>query len=176
MSNFNKEGYSVAEVAQILHCSTFTVRNYINNGHLGASLSQKNREKGKHRRIRILKEHIAEYMSKHLDRFTKEELDTWLKYKPASVTKTKAVTEVHSLSDLTGAWANLVQDNVNATIEATQKKTTEIDSYSIRLDGRIAIGNVSKETATKIIDALLADEQICYNELTIKKGICTKEV
>lgn len=203
MKNFKKEGYSVSEAAQILHCCVATIHNYIDNGILGASLSFRSKETGKKRRIRVLKEHIADFMLAHRDRFTKEELDTWGKFKkddiPASDSKPfidpttgtcfhsdsdGVKTAVNRLEDLTGAWASLFKPEVRAFMGAGDAKDEEkepdieldsIDSYSISIDGRIAVGNISHETTSKIIDALLSDGQISYSEITIKKGVAWVE-
>lgn len=181
MNNFKKEGYSTAEVAQIFHCSKSTVLLYIYNGELKASASDAKIRPGKRRRIRVLKEHIGEYMLNHRDRFTKEELDTWGKFVKQQSPNKKAITEeAHSLSELTGAWASLVNPKVvspEPAPVAEEKPDIEIDyldSYSISIDGRISVGNVSAITASKIINALLEDNQISYNELTIRKGTCVK--
>lgn len=183
MNNFKKEGYSTAETAQIFHCSKSTVLLYIYNGELKASASDSKVRPGKRRRIRVLKEHIGEYMLNHRDRFTKEELDTWGKFVKQQNPIEKAITEeAHSLSELTGALAGLVNPKVVSPEPASapvaeEKPDIEIqylDSYSISIDGRISVGNVSAITAGKIINALLEDKQISYNELTIRKGTCIK--
>lgn len=181
MNNFKKEGYSTKEAAQILHVCPQSIGNYIQRGELKASMSNSKIQPGKRRRIRILKEHIGEYMLAHRDRFTKEELDTWGKFVKKQDPIEKASTEeVHSLEELTGAWAGLVK---SAPAELTPATSTDakpdieiqyLDSYSISIDGRISIGNVSAVTAGKIINALLEDKQISYNELTIRKGTCIK--
>ena len=181
MNNLKKEGYSTVEAAQILHCSKPTVMNYIRSGELKASVSDTKVRPGKRRRIRVLKEHIGEYMLNHRDRFTKEELDTWGKFvKKQDLIEKAAPEEVHSLEELTGAWASLVNSKVvspEPAPVAEEKPDIEInylDSYSISIDGRISVGNVSAVTAGKIINALLEDNQISYNELTIRKGTCIK--
>lgn len=183
MNNFNKAGYSVAETAQILHCCTVTIRRFIDEGRLGASLSFPRIEAGKKRTIRIRPEHIAEYMLKNRSKFTKEELSTWSKYaeKPKAKAEVHPEAEVTDVKNLTGAWAGLCNatTEVAAAIVAPEEKKPDIevqylDSYSIRIDGRISVGNVSAKTASAIIDALLKDEQISYSELTIRKGTCTK--
>lgn len=200
MKNFKKEGYSVSEAAQILHCCVATIHNYIDNGMLGASLSFRSKETGKKRRIRVLKEHIADFMLAHRDHFTKEELDTWGKFKKDDISPSDSKTfidpttgecfhsdsdgvktAVNRLEDLTGAWASLFKPEVRAFMGAGDEEKEpdieldSIDSYSISIDGRIAVGNISHETTSKIIDALLSDSQISYSEITIKKGVAWVE-
>ena len=182
--NYNKEGYSTDEVAQILHCCKVTVMNLINTGELGANIYPKEKVQGKKRRIRIARKHIQDYMRTHQSKFSKEDLDAWKVFeeKPLPKPEIHEAYEAHSLSELTGAWAGLAEQNkqeISRLEEALNSAPiavtpTEHPSFSISIDGRIAVGNIESTTASKIIDALLQDNNISYSEITIKKGVCYK--
>lgn len=182
--NFNKEGYSTDEVAQILHCCKVTVMNLINTGELGANIYPKEKMPGKKRRIRITRKHIQEYMRSHQSKFSKEDFDAWKVFeeKPLPKPEIHEAYEAHSLSELTGAWAGLAEQNkqeISCLEEALNSAPIEVTpaehpSFSVAIDGRIAIGNIESTTASKIIDALLQDNNISYSEITIKKGVCYK--
>lgn len=181
--NFNKEGYSADETAQILHCCKVTVMNLINTGELGANIYPKEKVPGKRRQIRITRKHIQDYMRSHQSKFSKEDLDTWKVFeeKPIPKPEIHEAYEAHSLDELTGAWAGLNEslENLVATPKAPvvtfpDPIKTEHPSFSVAIDGRIAIGNIESTTASKIIDALLQDNNISYSEIIIKKGVCYK--
>lgn len=182
--NFNKEGYSTDEVAQILHCCKVTVMNLINTGELGANIYPKEKIQGKKRRIRITRKHIQDYMRSHQSKFSKEDLDAWNVFeekKPLPKPEIHEAYKANSLSELTGAWAGLSEslENLVATPKApvvsfSNPIKTEHPSFSVVIDGRIAVGNIESTTASKIIDALLQDSNISYSEITIKKGVCYK--
>ena len=181
--NFNKEGYSTDEVAQILHCCKVTVMNLINTGELGANIYPKEKIPGKKRRIRITRKHIQDYMRSHQSKFSKENLVAWKVFeeKPIPKPEIHEAYEAHSLDELTGAWAGLSEslENLVATpktpvVSFSDPIKTEHPSFSVAIDGRIAVGNIESGTASKIIDALLQDNNISYSEITIKKGVCYK--
>lgn len=182
--NFNKEGYSTDEVAQILHCCKVTVMNLINTGELGANIYPKEKVQGKKRRIRITRKHIQDYMRSHQSKFSKEDLDAWKVFeekKPIPKPEIHEAYEAHSLDELTGAWAGLSEGLENPVATPKAPVVTFPDpiktghpSFSISIDGRIAVGNIESGTASKIIDALLQDNNISYSEITIKKGVCYK--
>lgn len=182
--NFNKEGYSTDEVAQILHCCKVTVMNLINTGELGANIYPKEKVQGKKRRIRITQKHIQDYMRSHQSKFQKEDLDAWKVFeeKPLPKPEIHEAYKVHSLDELTGAWAGLVEQNkqeISRLEEALNSAPIEVTpaehpSFIVAIDGRIAVGNIESGTASKIIDALLQDNNISYSEITIKKGVCYK--
>ena len=182
--NFNKEGYSTDEVAQILHCCKVTVMNLINTGELGANIYPKEKVPGKKRRIRITRKHIQDYMRSHQSKFSKEDLDAWKVFeekKPIPKPEIHEAYEAHSLEELTGAWAGLSEnlENLVSTPKPLASSLSdpfksERPSFAISIDGRIAVGNIESTTASKIIDALLQDNNISYSEITIKKGVCYK--
>lgn len=185
MKNTKKEGYSVPEAAQVLHLCTATIRNMINRGELGCNLYPEKMIPGKKRQMRITRAHIQEYMQSHRSKFTKEDLAAWGvdgKTKPAlPKADISEAYPAHDLSELKGAWAGLVESNkaelnkIEETINLTiEKSKTEVTSYSLSIDGRIAIGNVEAKTVSAIVDALLHDSNISYDNLTIKKGVCYK--
>lgn len=60
MINFQKKGYSVAEVAQMLHCHPVTCRNKIYAGEIKADVEQR----AKRTVIRIPRENLIDYMSR----------------------------------------------------------------------------------------------------------------
>ena len=185
MMNSKKEGYSVPEVAQILHLCTATIRNMINRGELGCNLYPEKMVPGKKRQMRITRAHIQDYMRSHRSKFTKEDLDAWGVDGKTRPTLPKAdiseAYEIHDLSELKGAWAGLAESNkaeiakmeeaLNHTIEQPKTKVT---SYSLSIDGRIAVGNVEAKTVSAIVDALLHDSNISYDSISIKKGVCYK--
>lgn len=185
MTNHTKEGYSVPEVAQVLHLCTATIRNMINRGELGCNLYPEKMTPGKKRQMRITRAHIQEYMRSHRSKFTKEDLDAWGVDGKTKPTLPKAdiseAYEIHDLSELKGAWAGLAESNkaeiskmeeaLNHTIEQAK---TEVTSYSLSIDGRIAVGNVEAKTVSAIVDALLHDSNISYDSISIKKGVCYK--
>lgn len=185
MMNSKKEGYSVPEVAQILHLCTATIRNMINRGELGCNLYPEKMTPGKKRQMRITRAHIQEYMRSHRSKFTKEDLNAWgvdgKTTKPLPKADISEAYEIHDLSELKGAWAGLAESNkaeiakmeeaLNHTIEPSK---TEVTSYSLSIDGRIAVGNVEAKTVSAIVDALLHDSNISYDSISIKKGVCYK--
>ena len=185
MMNSKKEGYSVPEVAQVLHLCTATIRNMINRGELGCNLYPEKMTPGKKRQMRITRAHIQEYMRSHRSKFTKEDLAAWGVDGKTKPTLPKAdiseAYEVHDLAELKGAWAGLAESNkaeiakmeetLNHTIEQSK---TEVTSYSLSIDGRIAVGNVEAKTVSAIVDALLHDSNISYDSISIKKGVCYK--
>lgn len=186
MMNSKKEGYSVPEVAQILHLCTATIRNMINRGELGCNLYPEKMVPGKKRQMRITRAHIQEYMRSHRSKFTKEDLNAWGVDGKTRPTLPKAdiseAYEIHDLSELKGAWAGLAESNKaeiakmeealnRARIEPSK---TEVTSYSLSIDGRIAVGNVEAKTVSAIVDALLHDSNISYDSISIKKGVCYK--
>lgn len=183
--NSKKEGYSVPEVAQVLHLCTATIRNMINRGELGCNLYPEKMVPGKKRQMRITRAHIQEYMRSHRSKFAKEDLDAWGvdgKTKPTMPKPQIAESyQARDLSELKGAWAGLAESNMaeiakmekalNHTIEQAK---TEVTSYSLSIDGRIAVGNVEAKTVSAIVDALLHDSNISYDSISIKKGVCYK--
>lgn len=185
--NFNKEGYSTIETAQILHCCQATVKNLVERGELGAYIYPIKKQPGKKRTIRVTRKHIQDYMRSHQSKFSKEDLDVWKVFeekKPHTELEIHEAYEAHSLEELTGAWAGLAEQNKQEiscleNLVATPKAPvvsfsnpikTEHPSFSVAIDGRIAIGNIESTTASKIIDALLQDNNISYSEIVIKKG------
>lgn len=181
--NFNKEGYSTDETAQILHCCRATVKNLIERGELGANIYPQKKMPGKKRTIRVTKKHIQDYMRTHQSKFSKEDFDVWKVFEEKSLPKPEIheAYEAHSLDELTGAWAGLIEslENPVATpkspvVSFSDPIKTEHPSFGISIDGRIAVGNIESGTASKIIDALLQDNNISYSEITIKKGVCYK--
>lgn len=185
MMNSKKEGYSVPEVAQILHLCPATIRNMINRGELDCNLYPEKITTGKRRQIRITRAHIQEYMRSHRSKFTKEDLDAWGVDGKTRPTLPKAdvseAYEIRDLSELKGAWAGLAESNETeiAKIEETlnhavEQSKTKVTSYSLSIDGRIAVGNVEAKTVSAIVDALLHDSNISYDNISIKKGVCYK--
>lgn len=186
MMNSKKEGYSVPEVAQVLHLCTATIHNMINRGELGCNLYPEKMTPGKKRQMRITRAHIQEYMRSHRSKFTKEDLDAWGVDGKTRPTLPEAdiseAYEARDLSELKGAWAGLAESNeaeISKIEEAlnhahVEPSKTEVTSYSLSIDGRIAVGNVEAKTVSAIVDALLHDSNISYDSISIKKGVCYK--
>ena len=112
MKNFSKSGYSVPEVAQILHCVPATVRSYIAKGELEALLYPTELIPGKRRQIRTTKTQLQKYMRKYSDKFSEEELKAFGvnniskgAYEPQEDPESDPFNGcAKTLGDITGAW------------------------------------------------------------------------
>lgn len=184
MNNYNKIGYSVSEVAQIFGCTPATVRRYIYEGHLKADVSFAN----KRNNIRIRREHLIEYMTKHQSRFTDvllkqfgiAEADTEENHDSTSVDFAPRAYTARDVSELKGAWGNHDTQNANNTkvqyskhgaASVSLNRTTEkkFPAYDIIADGKVVISGCEKLTVGKIVDALITDRQLDIKEISIKK-------
>lgn len=163
MMNYNKTGYSTKEVAQILGCIPQTVINRIDSGELEALVDGK-QQPGKRRKIRITKEQLSSYIRNHRGYYEKETVKAFLKackvdFRPKE--EPSETSEVHDISELTGAWAGLVGNSVDA-------EPPKNEAHQLLVDGRIMVCNVEKKTIKAILDALLEDEQFQAKTIEIR--------
>lgn len=190
MNNYHKIGYSVSEVAQIFGCTPVTIRRYIYEGSLKADVSFAN----KRNNIRIRREHLIEYMTKHQSRFT----DVLLKqFGITNDANTDANTEeshdstavdfapgayvARDISELKGAWGNRGTQNAsNTKVQYSKHGAASVSlncttaekrfpAYEIVADGKVVISGCEKLTVGKIVDALITDRQLDIKEISIKK-------
>ena len=187
--NFKKEGLSVADVAGFLHCTPATVRRYIMTGALGAHLSSKEVIPGTRRNIRIMPEHLKEFMRKHPERF-----DETLLRKFGVTAETETEPDVEPESDapieihgpVTGeqmladprVYQAVVDGFARAGSAKIDQKETEQhsgrytwgagESCRIMIDGRIAVANITKKTAAMCVSALLNDPLIGFADVRIE--------
>jgi excisionase family DNA binding protein len=203
MDNYAKPGYSTKEVAQILGCTPCTVRHMIESGRMKGRVSNQEVIPGKKRKIRIFREDLANYIYEHRGQFDKALVQQFSKYRTGypkpddrsmRVTDTDPqdkevkVNENGDTSVPTGAWANLLNatdtdraeqeykeaiKGIKAYAEKEPVKSERAASYMVLVNGRIAVGNVTVDTAKIIAGALLADD-ICEVEAVeirkMKKG------
>lgn len=201
MNNYAKPGYSTKEVAQILGCTPCTVRHMIESGRMKGRISEPEVIPGKKRKIRISRENLADYIWEHQAQFDKEIIGVFSKYRTGypkpddgpitekdQQDKEVKINENGDTSVPTGAWANLMRVANTDRVEQEYKeaikgiktyaeeepvKSERAASYMVLVNGRIAVGNVSVDTAKIIAGALLADD-ICEVEAVeirkMKKG------
>ena len=183
--NTKKKGYSLNEIAQMIGCAYCTVLRLVNKGDLKAIKQDKLSENGR-RRFRVTRRHLIEYMTEHKNKFAPELLEAFhidlTENKEVAVEKTEDVKEGFiegTTSVPTGAWASAFNTPIGTDFKETvepkiAKKTNdkEIESKksntcSIIVNGRIAVANISKETALKIVTCLSEDECIKMDTLSI---------
>lgn len=181
MNNFAKPGYSVNETAQLIGVTPATIRHWIDNGALGAYVSSDRIEKGHKRKIRIGREHIADYIYDHPMQFGEELKKTFSEYRtgyPKPDNRDDICEE--DTPAPTGAWADLIRNASDITtryqeqisaIKTPTESTEEAPkkSYILYVNGRVAVGNISAETAQKIAGALLADDICDIESIEIRK-------
>lgn len=192
--NFNKEGYSVPEVAQILGCTPQTVRTYIERGSLGC-LSHQPGESGRVWR-RITREQLYKYLKANPDRYSKELINSFAmksELDPETNAQTVKTNEpsivdnnghkaysASNLSELKGAWGESSESiRTNAEDTEANKTSSQVPleqyghspSYSVSVDGRIAIGNLENRTVSTIVAALLDDRQCQFSTVTVTKTL-----
>lgn len=167
--NFKKQGYSTFEVAQILGCHYKTVLNMIDTGRLEAEVQPKLREGGK-RRIRISRQQLINYLCKNKTRFSPELLNAF------GVGETVCLVEAQmeknreeksftkgTTKEPCGAWAIPKKESSPEIIKESREKRC-----SVCVDGRICVANISKDTATKIVEALMTDNIISMDSISIQ--------
>lgn len=185
--NFRKDGYSVAEVSQVLHVTPATLRSWIDAGKMEANMSSATIEKGHKRTIRITRSQLSRFIMQNQTRYPLEEYKRYVLASHAEevqlVPKTDAsdfdcapAYKANSLSELTGAWAGLadaatkIPEKTTAPAPepiATPEKQDDA-TFLISINGRVALGNLSKETCGIIFSALASDSHFQFEELTIK--------
>lgn len=184
MNNYNKIGYSVSEVAQIFGCTPATIRRYIYDGHLEADVSFAN----KRNNIRIRREHLVEYMTKHQGRFTDvllkqfgvtDDANTERNHDNTSVDFAPRAYAARDISELKGAWSNCgtqntrntkVQYSKHGAASVSLNRTTaekKYPSYDIVADGNVVISGCEKLTVGKIVDALITDRNLEITNISI---------
>lgn len=177
--SYKKPGYSVIDAAKVLHVTPATVRVWIDSSKLGALMSDDKVVKGKKRQIRILPEHIREFMRHNKGRFEESQLKTWgvLDDQEHEETIEEKLgrdisgEELANNPELFQALCNKLsgvaapptglEDTVAALPVATAK------SAKVIVDGRIALGNISRESAVAIIQILMKDPLISFGQITI---------
>ena len=178
--NTHKHGYSTSEVAQVFGCSVSHIHQLIEDKKLGAAITESNRPNGR-RTIRIEREHIQQYMRDNPKRFSLNEMRTWgvTAETPAPVPTEKPKPVLTNRP--TGAWANLVDENGKPAEPAKEVRlpktpspsaplthitnhvptaTPEVEgpvTYSVLVNGKVAVSGIAKETAVAIVQALLND-------------------
>lgn len=118
--NYNKQGYSVAEVAQLIHCTPVTVRSYILNGKMPARINKPG-PAGRNS-YRITRENLYTFLVANSNKYDKELIDqfspTTIDTHAESTDQTQSPTpkaaiidnngheaySATSVSDLQGAW------------------------------------------------------------------------
>lgn len=168
MNNFCKPGYSVPEVAQIIGRTPATIRAWIDKGLIGSYRSSDTTEKGRKRSLRIGREHLADFIYAHQLEFDPELVNVFLKYRsgyPKPDERNDIVDGTSGTSVPTGAWAHLIEDGLAEETDIKTPEMTEAEpqakAYILNVNGRLAVGNITADTAKKILSALLEDE-ICH--------------
>ena len=143
--------YSVKETAEMLGVSTNTVRAMIDRGELKTYgyLRQKNPKR--HRKLQIAQGTIIAYIKSCPSRF------------PAETLARFNICEDEDAADTTQ----------NVATETVSKKKSETEQpietpYILSVNDRIAIGNVTKETALQMFLALLNDPLCCIESIKIE--------
>lgn len=177
--SYKKPGYSVIDTAKVLHVTPRTVRIWIDSGKLGALMSDDKVVKGKKRQIRVLPEHIREFMRHNKGRFEESQLKTWgvLDDQEHDETIDEKLSrdisgeELANDPELFQALCDKLS-GVESTVEPTTDKVVtpppaKTASAKIIVDGRIALGNISRESAVAIVDVLMKDPLISFGQVTI---------
>ena len=194
MRNFHKEGYSSSEVAQILGCNYHTVLNWITQGKMKALVKNPTTPNGR-RVVRITRENLKEFLHDNKDRYPQTLLDAFhveektvqtITPKKATIIDPKTKTEVKFGEPPTGPWGELLgnkKTEVKKEIKPEVKpeiKTIKVEdtntrqehynrsSCAVLVDGRIAVANITKQTANAIFNALCRDTNIKMTSLEIK--------
>lgn len=148
-----KSGYSTTEVARIIGVTDVTVRKMIERGDL--QCYGKYRQGAFHgRRITIGKRHLAEYILSHRERFDATTIEAYTK-------GVKNLDEPHPYTgnlDDTDLYGNQHFTTGDPVEEPSIMRDPEsYAGFILSLNGRIAVGNITAETAVTIITALLKD-------------------
>ena len=189
MNNYNKPGYSVSEVAQIVGCTPCTVRSMIARGDISAHVIGGDAPTpGKKRKFRIYREQLANYIYENQARFDKSIINQFIKYRTGYPNPDEridsTIEETVGTPVPTGAWASLISgdevvdhkkteefyDKAVSSIKTYAERPDEIEqAYIVSVNGRIAVGNVTLKTA-KAIASLILDDKICdVTAVEIKK-------
>lgn len=168
-----KSGYSTAEVARIIGVTDVTVRKMIERGDL--QCYGKYRQGAFHgRRITIGKRHLAEYILSHRERFDATTIEEYTK-------GVKNLDEPHPhtgnldvYTDLYGAHYSTTSDPVEEHSDPAEESSIIRNPEShagfiLSFNDRIAVVNITAETAVTIITALLKDPLIKITDIKISR-------
>lgn len=185
--NFRKEGYSVAEVSQVLHVTPATLRSWIDTGKMEANMSSDKIEKGHRRTIRITRSQLSRFIMQNQRKYPLDQYKAYVLASHAEGTQPERQKEddfgcgpaykANSLSELTGAWADLAEAAAKIPEKTTAPTPEPVDTpekqddatFMISINGRVALGNLGKETCGIIFSALANDSHFQFEELTIKR-------
>lgn len=159
MVNFKKIGYSTTEVAQILGCTRATIVSYIEKGKIEALKSGNEKSPQRKRSFRITREQLIKYLKENKEKYPKELISQFVKepiYKDTDSWIPDDAYKANDISELQGAFKT--ESDVQKNIK-----------FSIIIDGRICVGNISLKTAHMIFNALIEDENFSYKAITLKK-------
>lgn len=186
MTNTNKQGYSIGEIAQILGCTSATVRRYIELGKLKC-LSHTPGTSGRvwHR---VTREQLLDYLLANKDRYDKELIDKFSlpserAKRAADTFKTEespvnvddrghAAYPATNLNELQGAWADLAKaaDDAKEQIKNDPNKSviiaTPIEDNHIgrsRIVGKIT---VKEQPVNHDAYSILIGGRICVTNVT----------
>jgi len=172
--NFNKQGYSLQEVSQILHCSYSTTLRLVDSGNLNALIQDELTEGGR-RRIRITRDQLIDYMRRNRNKIAPETLEAFNALDTAAENSNKEQSTSNcfikgATTEPCGVWASLYKKESKTEEPKTEKTNTIKDkkTCSILVNGRICVSNILPETARTIMDALLQDTNISMNSITIE--------
>ena len=139
--------YTTAEVAKILHISQDTVRQMVYRGELGCYGSSRPKGTGHH--IKIGRSHIRSYMMHHLGKFSDTELSEWGVVSDVDTSVVQPDETVCEKQQYTG--------DLSVYADPASENTSCITAYMLYLNDRIAVGNISRETALKVVEILMND-------------------
>lgn len=125
--NFNKEGYSCAEVGQILGCCLQTVHRMIDGKQIEALIKEPTSPGGR-RVIRITRDALRSYLSAHPDRHSKELLDAFNATRSAF--KQQLRDPVKTIDDLTNI-KDPVEGEVVGVIDANRDYIYQNQEWSV---------------------------------------------
>ena len=185
--NFRKDGYSVAEVSQVLHVTPATLRKWIDTGKMEANMSSATIESGHRRTIRITRSQLSRFIMQNQTRYPLDQYKAFVLASHAEEAESKSKADdrdfgcgpaykANSLSELTGAWAGLADEatKIPEKITAPTPEPVAIPekqddaTFMISINGRVALGNLGKETCGIIFSALASDSHFQFEEFTIK--------
>lgn len=125
--NFNKEGYSCAEVGQILGCCQQTVYHMIDRKQIEALIKEPTNPGGR-RVIRITRDALRNYLAEHPDRYSKELLDAFNVTRSAF--KQQLRDPVKTIDDLTNL-KDPVEGEVVGVIDANRDYIYQNQEWSV---------------------------------------------
>lgn len=149
-----KSGYSTTEVARIIGVTDVTVRKMIERGDL--QCYGKYRQGAFHgRRITIGKRHLAEYILSHRDRFDAVTIEEYTRGVKNLDAQQPYTGNLDAYADSHGKWHFTASDSVEEP--SIIRNPESYAGFILSLNDRIAVGNITAETAVTITTALLQD-------------------